>query len=436
MQFHNRTKELEILRKTEEKAKDHAQMTIVVGRRRIGKTTLLVESVKNSPHLYFFISKKNEILLCEEFTEEIQNKLSVNIYGTFKSFRELFGYLMELSATRYFTLIIDEFQVFYSVNPAIYSELQNIWDRHKNQSHLNLILCGSIYSLIKKIFENAKEPLFGRATQKIFIKPFDITTQKEMLQEYNPNFTPDDLLFFYTISGGIPKYIELLIENKAVTFTEILDTVLSENSVFLEEGKNILIDQFGKDYGTYFSILSLIASSKTSRPEIESILEIQTGGYLDRLENDFGIVSKTKPILSKPNSRFVKYHISDNFLNFWFRFIFKYKSAIEIDNLVYVKNIIRRDYQVYSGKILERYFIEKLRTEGNYSSIGSYWEKGNRNEIDIVAINDIEKKIDIFEVKRNPANISINNLVLKSSNLIKKLPAYTPQYKGFSLDDM
>jgi hypothetical protein len=436
MKFYNRTKELEQLKRTWVKSLTNAQMTIVIGRRRIGKTTLLIESVKNRPHLYFFISRKNEILLCEEFTEEIKNKLSVNIYGQFQSFRDLFGYLMELSSNTPFTLIIDEFQEIYSVNPSVYSEMQNIWDRNKNKSHLNLILCGSVYSMMKKIFEDAKEPLFGRANQQININPFDINTQKQILKEYNRDYTSDDLLFLYMITGGIPKYLEILTENEAFTFRSILNTVIADNSMFLDEGRNILIDEFGKDYGNYFSILSLIASSKTSRPEIESVLQMQTGGYLNRLENDFKIIAKTKPILSKPNSRSVKYHICDNFLNFWFRFIYKYKSAIEIDNLEYVKNIILRDYNTYSGKILERYFTEKLKSTGNYSQIGSYWEKSNKNEIDIVAINEDQKKIDFYEVKRNAENININNLIIKSSNLTKKLHDFTPAYYGLSLNDM
>lgn len=104
------------------------------------------------------------------------------------------------------------------------------------------------------------------------------------------------------------------------------------NSLFIEEGKNLLIEEFGKDYGIYFSILSLIASGKTSRPAIESILETTVGGYLDRLENDFGLIKKIRPVLAKPNSRMVKYSVEDNFLNFWFRFIFKHRSAIEIGN--------------------------------------------------------------------------------------------------------
>lgn len=240
---------------------------------------------------------------------------------------------MELSQTKNFTLVIDEFQEFNTVNPSVYSEMQNIWDRNKRTSKINLILCGSIYSLMSKIFEHAKEPLFGRATARIHVKAFTISTLKEILADYRPNYSNDDLLAFYLVTGGVAKYVELLIEAKALSFKSIINTVLSENSLFLDEGKNVLIDEFGKEYGNYFSILSLIASSKTSRVEIESIMEMPVGGFLDRLENEFSLITKVRPIFSKPGSRSVKYRINDNFLNFWFRFIYKYRSTVEIGNL-------------------------------------------------------------------------------------------------------
>jgi hypothetical protein len=118
-------------------------------------------------------------------------------------------------------------------------------------------------------------------------------------------------------------------------------------------------------------------------------MEIQTGGFLDRLEKDFGLIKKVRPIFSKPNSRKLKYAIEDNFLNFWFRFIYKYRSAVEMGNLDYLKEIISRDYTTYSGKILEKYFTERLKAEKKYNIIGPYWDGKNQNEIDIVAINEL-----------------------------------------------
>jgi len=436
MKFYNREKEIALLQKIEQKAKQSAQMTFMVGRRRIGKTSLLVKALEAENFIYFFVTKKNEALLCAEFIEEIKLRLPVELFGEFKTFKNVFGYLMELSKTVHFTLVIDEFQDFYSINPSIYSEIQQIWDSKKNNSKINLVFCGSIYSLMNRIFEHSKEPLFGRANQRIKLNEFDIETIKEILSDNNPNYSPEDLLAFYMLTGGVAKYVELLVEANAFTLNTILDEVFSENSIFLEEGKNVMIDEFGKDYGNYFSILSLIASSKTSRVEMESIMEMQIGGFLDRLEIDFGLINKVKPIFAKPNSRSVKYQIHDNFLNFWFRFIYKYRGAIEIGNLKYVKDIVIRDYTVFSGRVLEKYFANKLKIDGNYSAIGTYWEKGNKNEIDIVAINEINKVMVIVEVKRKADNINMDLLIRKSDKLTNQFNDFAIEYKGLSMDDM
>jgi AAA+ ATPase superfamily predicted ATPase len=216
----------------------------------------------------------------------------------------------------------------------------------------------------------------------------------------------------------------------------MIDEMVAENTLFLEEGKNVLIEEFGKDYGNYFSILSLIASGKTSRVEIESIMEIQTGGFLDRLEKDYGLIKKIRPVLSKPNSRSVKYAIEDNFLSFWFRFIYKHRSAVEAGNLGYIKDIILRDYNTYSGKILEKYFVAQIKLQKKYNIIGTYWERGNQNEIDIVAVNEVEKKLLMVEVKRNGNNIQIEKLKEKSGRLIQKFRNYSFEYRGYSLSDM
>lgn len=198
----------------------------------------------------------------------------------------------------------------------------------------------------------------------------------------------------------------------------------------------MLIDEFGKDYGNYFSILSLIASGKTSRVEIESIMEIQTGGFLDRLENEYSLLKKVRPVLAKPNSRTVKYAIEDNFLSFWFRFIYKYRSAVEVGNLAYLKEIVLRDYTTYSGKILEKYFIEKLKVEKKFNTIGTFWERNNDNEIDIVAVNDLKKMVLFAEVKRNKNNINLEKLKEKSMVLMHQFKDYKLEYNGYSLKDM
>jgi AAA+ ATPase superfamily predicted ATPase len=435
MKFYDRENEIGILRKLEENSNSFAQMTILMGRRRVGKTTLLKQAYDSGTVLYFFVGKKNEALLCEEFVWTVEEKLSVSL-GSFQSFAQLFKVLMIYSQTRQFTLIIDEFQEFANINPSVFSDVQNFWDSYKDNSRINLILCGSIYSIMKKIFENSKEPLFGRATARLVIKPFSINTIKQILSDYHPGYTKEDLLVFYMITGGIAKYIEQLIINRAFTKKKIFDAVFNEGSFFLDEGKAILVDEFGKDYGNYFSILSLIASSKNDRSEMESILNMQTGGYLDRLEKDYSLIKRNRPFGAKQGSRNNKYHIEDNFLNFWFRFIYKYRSAVEIGNLEYVRKIVERDYETYSGLILEKYFRAQLIESKQFSGIGSYWDRKGENEIDIIALNEMERRIVFYEVKRNRKRISLPLLEKKSDEITSKYPDYQIEYKGLSLEDM
>jgi AAA+ ATPase superfamily predicted ATPase len=434
MKFYNREKELQNLRDIQISSLESSKMTVIVGRRRIGKTKLIKEAYTDK--VYLFVSKKNEALLCTEFIDIVQSTLNIKILGEFRSFRNLFEYLMQLAITTPFTLIIDEFQEFLHINSAIYSDMQNIWDEYKDASKMNLVLSGSIYSLMKKIFEDKKEPLFGRANNKIHLKSFTVDTLKMILEENCPKYKNKDLLSFYMFTGGVAKYVETFVEKKAFTFEKQLDVIFSDFSLFLEEGKNLLVEEFGKEYTTYFSILSLIATSKTSRVEIESILEKNIGGYLEKLEYDYTIIKKIKPIFAKEGSRTVKYEIIDNYFNFWFRFIYKYKSAIEIENYEFVKDIVKRDFSVYSGKFLEKYFIEKLKSQKKYSQIGTYWEKSNQNEIDIIALNEIEKRVLISEVKINPKKINIEILKEKAKKLEKNFKHYKIEFMGLSLDNM
>jgi len=436
MYFYNREAEIETLRKIEENSNYFAQMTLLIGRRRIGKTTLLKNTFTSSKTvLYFFVAKKNEVLLCDEFVREANEKLSVSL-GNFQNFAQLFKALIIQSQSRQFTLIVDEFQEFANVNSSVFSDIQNIWDSYKDSSKINLIFCGSIYSTMKKIFENSKEPLYGRATSKMTIKPFEISVIKQILHDNHPNYSKEDLLCFYMITGGVAKYVEQLVINKAFTKNKILNAIFTEDSFFLDEGRAVLVDEFGKDYGNYFSILSLIASSKTDRSDMESVLNMPVGGYLDRLEKDYNLIKRNRPLGSKEGSRDNKYSINDNFLNFWFRFIYKYRSAVEIGNLDYVRNIVERDYETYSGIILEKYFRSSLIESKNFSEVGSYWDKKGENEIDIIALNEMDKQLFFYEVKRNKKRISIPELENKSKNIIKDYRSFSIEYKGLSLEDM
>ncbi len=433
--FYDRVDELSLLAKANKLKDKRSIMSVIIGRRRVGKTALILQDFSNSKKLYFFVSKKSERLLVEEFTQEVKEKLNIKIFGEIKSFEKLFEYLLELSKEMPFTLVIDEFQDFYKVNESIFSSMQKLWDLNKDSSHMHLILSGSVYSLMKKIFQNAKEPLFARADFKIDLKPFNPMVLKEILQDYNA-YNATNLLDFYTISGGVAKYIELFVLYESFSQDSMIDEIFQENSLFLDEGKNRLIEEFGKEYSVYFSILSLIASSKTSKSEIESVLEKNISGYLERLHKDYNIIKPIKPIGAKVNSKLQKYEIVDNFLSFWFRFIYKYQSYIESKNFALLKQIVRRDFSTYKGRFLEKLFIEIFKDSKKFTQVGSYWERGNKNEIDIVALNELTKKMVICEVKLNKEKLNLNELIFKSKKLVDKFKDYEVEYKLLSLDDI
>ncbi|MGN1220770.1 MAG: ATP-binding protein, partial [Candidatus Cryptobacteroides sp.] len=220
---------------------------------------------ENKEMLYFFVARKAEADLCDIYIEEVRSKLNILIIGRGTSFAEIFKLIMELSQTRHINLFIDEFQDFYRVNPSIYSDMQNIWDSYKNIAHINLIVAGSVNTLLNKIFKDKKQPLFGRQTATMNVRPFRPSVLKEIMSEYCPDYKKADLLALYTLTGGVAKYVELFIDRKKFTEKKMIDMFFERDSYFLLEGKNMLVDEFGKDYGIYFSILTLIAQGKNTR---------------------------------------------------------------------------------------------------------------------------------------------------------------------------
>lgn len=436
MKFIDRESELEMLEEIRKRSERSAMMTVITGRRRIGKTTLTIKAFEDRPFLYLFVVRKSEILLCQDFIEEINRSLKINVLGEFNSFARLFEYLLVLSESMPFTLVMDEFQEFLNVNKSVYGEIQKLWDLHKSKARMNLVLCGSVYSMMKRIFEDEKEPLFGRANERIYLQPFRVDVVKNLLTDQFPEIKNNDILAFYSITGGAARYVELFFDKEKYSLSGMVDEIFRDNSLLIDEGKNVLIEEFGKDYGTYFSILSLISSSKTSRPEIESIMQKDTGGHLDKLENEYMLIRSVKPVLSKPGGRIQRYTMNDNFLAFWFRFVYKYRGALEIGNYRYVRELVDRDFSTWSGIYLEKYFREKIAMSGDFTSVGSYWEKGNRNEIDVVAIDDMRRKVLIAEVKLRKKNLRPTLLRQSARNLVSQFNDYQIEYRSFSLDDI
>lgn len=438
MRFYDREKEQQVLGEVLHRSKTEAKMTVLMGRRRIGKTELSLRCGDETV-LYFFVGKKAETLLCQDYVREIREKLDAPILGTPNTFSEVFRFVLQLSENRPFTLVIDEFQNFLKINPAIFSDIQRDWDLHKRSSRLNLIISGSVFTLMTKIFEDKEEPLFGRADEKMVLEPFTTDVLKQILKDFNPDYTPEDLLALYSITGGVPWYVTLLLDKGKANRDAMLAALTEENSPFINEGKNILIEEFGTDYVTYFSILTCIASGMKTRSEIENELgNNNIGPYLVKLEDYYKVITKSLPIFAKENSKKVRYQLNDCFLIFWFRFFYKYQALVENKALKSLGEIIERDYSSVSGLMMERYFMKKFQEEGRYI-IGKWWDRKGENEIDLIVVDPIGKETWMYELKKQGYRYKENEFREKVDKVLEQTPELrkmTIHIGSLSLEDM
>lgn len=439
MRFFGRKDEIAELQNIHKLSLQTARFTIVTGRRRSGKTSLLIKAYENiNDMLYFFVARKLEEELCKDFLNEITEKLQIPILGEVTRFADIFKYLMQVSKTRSLTLVIDEFQDFKRVNPSVFSDMQKIWDLNKQDARINLVVCGSVYSLMNIIFKNNKGPLYGRQTGEIKVTPFPPSVIKEILGTYNPHYTPEDLLALYTYTGGVAEYVEMMIDAGATEKELMTEKFIGKNSYFIYEGKNMLIEEFGKDYSRYFEILQLIASGYTTRSEIEDIMKVEISGYITKLENDYNLISRNMPMFQKTN-RNIHYQIEDNFLRVWFRYIYKYGYMLEVGANKKLKIIMDKDYTTYTGKVLEKYFTAKLIESELFTNISSWWDRKGENEIDIIAADEIENKVIFYEVKRQAKDVNIGIVKDKAEHFFQttgKFKKYDIEYKGLSMEDM
>ena len=439
MKFFGRNKEISELQETNRLSEHTARFTIVTGRRRSGKTSLLLKAYEDvSDMLYFFVARKSEAELCKDFITEIMEKLQIPILGEVSRFADIFKFLMQLSKTRHLTVVIDEFQDFKRVNPSVFSDMQKIWDLNKAEAHINLVVCGSIYSLMNVIFKGSKEPLYGRQTGEIKVTAFPPSTIREILACYNPSFTAEDLLALYLYTGGVAEYVEMMMDSGATNKTLMMEKFVCKNSYFINEGKNMLIEEFGRDYTRYFEILQLIASGHTTRSELESIMKTELAGYITKLENDYSLISRNMPMFQKSN-RNIRYQIEDNFLRVWFRYIYKYSYMLEVGANGKLKALMEKDYTTYSGRVLERYFRAVMIESEEFTRIASWWDRKGETEIDIIAADELEQRVTFYEVKRQAKDINIGILKDKAVqffNTTGSFQKFSVDYKGLSLDDI
>ena len=349
---------------------------------------------------------------------------------------------MQLSGTTPLILIFDECQELDYAAPKFWSELQNVWDKNKNESRLLLIMSGSIISAIKHIFSDANEPLYGRTDLLLKIKPFSCHTIRRYLEENNPDFTAEDLLMFYAMTGGVPRYMELLTSSGCSDVKSFKKFLFSQaSSWYRQDGYVILGNEFRMESSAYFSLLRAIAHGKTRWSELQNEVSTNLAPYMSRLETQFNLLKKNYPFGKKNSGRGSRYLLTDEYFRFWFKFIepMTFASLYESSQWKLSEGLFDKAWPDFCGRSLENWFLKHYSESGEWTAVGQWWDKKGENEIDLIAVNELEDKIQFAEIKRNPKKIRLEKLREKAEVFLKnnaKYQKFFVSFKGLSLEDL
>lgn len=399
--------------------KQSASLIIIYGRRRVGKTTLISKFVENKNALFFTASQESEDKNKIGFINKAQDYLLVSNddLNVSSSWDEIFKSILKHSADKKHIIIIDEFQYIGMSNPAFPSILQRIWEEQLKDSSVMLILCGSLISMMVSQTLSYSSPLYGRRTAQIRLGQIPFKYYHEF---YDKTITEDDLITLYSITGGVPLYIKTFSNSEHHGIYEnIKNNILNRNSYLYEE-PNFLLKHEVDNPKDYFNILKVIADGNTKLSKIATILEtklttlnplIKTLIALDIIEKDIPITEK-----SSEDNKSAVLKIKDNYLRFWFIFVYQYQRFIEEGHLDIVMNNIKNNLiqkQVsYVYEDVCREMMWELSANNTwkfyFSKVGRYWE--NNIEIDIAAMDISETNLVLGECKYRTQQVDIDIL--------------------------
>jgi AAA+ ATPase superfamily predicted ATPase len=400
-----------------------AQLIIIYGKRRIGKTELIKEFAKDKNSIYFICDKTTEKENLKNLGRIAGQKFN-NIILTengFRDFYQFFDFLKEslckyLKESQYKNIIIaiDEFPYLYSSNTAIASIFQKGWDEILKELPVFLIICGSSISMMLKETINYSAPLYGRKTGQIFLKPLGFYDA----WNFFPKLDFSRFLNIYAICGGIPLYLKQFIPLKSLT-ENLAENVFNKNSVLYNEGEIILSEELS-ELRIYFAILKALSLGKTKFGEIinyTGIAKTSMHKYLYVLE-ELQIIHKEVPVTEKTpeKSRKGVYKIIDPFFGFWFKFVLPFKSELEMGDLGKVLKYFHENFQSTITMVYQDLCREILRIKLNkvfkFNRIGRWWDVIGKQqyEIDLVAIDEENNQILFGEAKWSNKKVGINIL--------------------------
>ena len=421
--FVNRETEIQFL--LDLMTSNKAELVIVYGRRRIGKTELLRKAFAKGRPIYFVADLGADQDQRRRFSEAVHLSypsplLQADIPPGWDS---LLRYILTLAEKNRIVLVLDEFPYLCSSDPALPSVLQRIWDEVGKDSKLYLILCGSFISFMEREVLGHKSPLYGRRTGQLLVHPLPLRT----LKGFFPGYSPEERITAYTILGGVPAYL-IQFSDKLSIRQNIERQILKPTAFLHDEVRFILMEEL-RDPKHYLSVLQAIAFGNTRMNDIVQRTGIERGPvskYLSVLQ-DLRLIEREIPATEKhpEKSRRGIYRLSDNFFRFWFRFILPYKSRLveggerkvmEEEILPHLDNFIGQVFDKICAEIL-RYLVDEEKVKLSYDRAGRWWN-GNE-EIDLVAVAG-DEPVFAAECKwsKKPVGIDILKEVRRKASLI------------------
>ena len=412
--FVDRKDEMQFL--NEEYKRKGSSLVILYGRRRVGKTELSSAFMKDKNALYFLVTEESEIQNRNAFKDVVADFCENELLKSAKidNWEILFKTLGDKTGNEKLLLIMDEFQYLGKSNPAFPSVFQRIWDTMLKDKSIMVILCGSLISMMESQTLNYTSPLYGRRTGQIKLKQIPFSCY----HEFFPNKSRKELIEYYSLTGGVPKYIELFYDSNEI-YSAIDKNILSKSS-FLYDEPNFLLQREVMEVGSYFSIIKSIAAGNQKLSKIAGTLELKQTGLTKYLKTliDLDILEREVPITEEnpDKSKRGLYKIKDNFILFWFKFIYPNLSFIESGNSELAMKKIKSNLvdghisYVYEDICMEEMWKLNAEDKWNFTfdKVGRWWKKDT--EIDIVALDSTGNDIILGECKYWEGKVGINVL--------------------------
>jgi AAA+ ATPase superfamily predicted ATPase len=423
---------------------DKFQFPVIYGRRRVGKTALINEFIKDKEAISFTSLETKSRQNLENFSRAVFEYVGgPSPSPMFRGFQEALDYVFALSREKRLVLVIDEYPYLAKSYKGFASILQMMIDKHKESSKLFLILCGSSMSFMENQVLGYKSPLYGRRTAQFKVQPVDFFESRR----YFESFTDIDMALIYGIVGGTPQY--LLQMNDMLSVEEnIKNTFLKASSYLFEEPNNLLKQEL-REPATYNAIIAAIAEGSTKLSDISDKVDEETSACSVYLKNliSLGIVKKEIPIAEKTRRK-TTYVIADNMFRFWYRFVPSNLSIIQHGMADAAYRGISEQLPSFMGAVFEdicRQYLWELNSKGDtpftFKEIGRWWggdpETKCEAEIDILA-SDKKDSAVFCECKWTNEDIDaavLDKLIRRSGMFrFKKKYFYLFSKNGFTLE--